>query len=328
VTSARAYVTGGTSNNEGWLVGPRRLGAELKKGTNTTECCCAYNMLKLTRHLYGWTADPRYFDYYERTLYNHRLAAIDRDSGHTQYYLSVSPGAWKTFNTEEDSFWCCTGTGVEEFAKLNDSIYFHDGEGVYVNLFIPSELNWREKGFRLRQENSFPDTSSTMLTITAATPAPMPVRLRVPYWAKSGASVRINGHAIEASATPGSYITLTRTWKSGDRVELSMPMSLHIEKMPDEPTTQAVLYGPLVLAGDLGSDGLTKDLITGPMGPPLKEHPTEAPSFRASGPDPNSWIKPADRPLTFRTTGQERDVTLAPFDRTFGKRYSVYWTVS
>ncbi len=92
VTSARAYVTGGTSNNEGWLMEPRRLAAELKRGVNTTECCCAYNMLKLTRHLYGWTADPRYFDYYERTLYNHRLGAMDPESGHTQYYLSLAPG--------------------------------------------------------------------------------------------------------------------------------------------------------------------------------------------------------------------------------------------
>lgn len=327
VTSARAYVTGGTSNNEGWLTGPRRLGAELKRASDTTECCCAYNMLKLTRHLYGWTADPRYFDYYERTLYNHRLAAIDRGNGHTQYYLSIAPGAWKTFNTEDDSFWCCTGTGVEEFAKLNDSIYFHDGEGLYVNLFLPSELDWKEKGIRVRQENSFPDTPSTTLAFTATHPVHMPVRIRVPYWA-NGATLRINGHPVEASATPGSYVTLARTWKTGDRVELSLPMSLHIEKMPDEPTTQAVLYGPLVLAGDLGSEGLTREMIIGSEGPELKEHPIQVPALRASGADPGSWIKPADKPLTFRTTGQERDITFSPFDRTFGTRYSVYWTVS
>ena len=145
VTSARAYVTGGTSNAEAWLVEPRRLGAELKRSVDTTECCCAYNMLKLTRHLYTWKPDPRYFDYYERTLYNHRLAAIEPESGAMQYYLSIVPGAWKTFNTEESSFWCCTGTGVEEFSKLTDSIYFRDQSGLYVNLFIPSEVNWREK---------------------------------------------------------------------------------------------------------------------------------------------------------------------------------------
>ncbi len=328
VTGARAYVTGGTSNNEGWLVEPRRLGAELKRGTETTEDCCAYNMLKLTRHLYGWTADPRCFDYYERTLYNHRLAAIQTETGHTQYYLSLAPGAWKTFNTENDSFWCCTGTGVEEFSKLNNSIYFHDGAGLYVNLFIPSELHWKEKGLRVRQENSFPDTPTTTLVFTASQPVHMPLRLRIPYWATSGAAVKINGRPVEASSNPGSYLTLTRTWKTGDRVEMELPMSLHIEKMPDEPAVQAVLYGPLVLAGDLGSDGLTPDMITGPEGPAMREHPISVPTFRAAGGGPDSWIKPTGKPLTFRTTGQERDITFAPFDRTFGTRYSIYWNVT
>jgi DUF1680 family protein len=328
VTSARAYVTGGTSNNEGWLTAPRRPDAELKRGTDTAECCCAYNMLKLTRDLYRWTADPRYFDYYERTLYNHRLGAIEPETGHTPYYLSLTPGAWKTFNTEYDSFWCCTGTGVEEFAKLNNSIYFHDGEGLFVNLFVASELAWPEKGIRVRQENSFPDTPSTTLTITTSRPAAMPLRVRIPSWAESGARVKINGEPIEASASPGGYVTIARNWKTGDRVELEMPMSLRVEKMPDEPTMQAFLYGPLVLAGDIGCEGLRKDLVTGPAGPDIQAHPMTVPTLRAAGIDPSSWIKAADKPLTFRTTGQARDVTLAPFDRTFGVRYSVYWTVN
>ncbi len=170
VTTARAYVTGGTSNGELWLVEPRRLGAELKMNADTTECCCAYNMLKLTRHLYRWTADPRYFDYYERTLLNHRIAAIDRQTGATQYYLSIVPGAWKTFNTEDDSFWCCTGTGVEEFSKLNNSIYFHDANGLYVNLFIPSELNWTEKGIKVRQETDLPPSAHTTLIDRSCNP--------------------------------------------------------------------------------------------------------------------------------------------------------------
>jgi DUF1680 family protein len=331
VTGARSYVTGGTSNNEGWLVEPRRLAAELKQGVDTTECCCAYNMLKLTRRLYGWTADPRYFDYYERTLYNHRLSAIEASTGHTEYYLPIAPGSWKTFNTDDDSFWCCTGTGVEEFSKLNDSIYFYDhadDAGLYVNLFIPSELHWREKGIRIRQENKFPDTPATTLEVTLSQPVHMPLRLRIPYWATSGASVKINGRPVEATASPGSYLTLTRTWETGDRVELELPMSLHIEKMPDDPSMQAVLYGPLVLAGDLGSEGLSPDLITGPEGPAIREHPIAVPAFRAASDSPDSWIKPAGEPLTFRTSGQQRDVTLAPFDRTFGRRYSIYWNVS
>ena len=177
VTTARAYATGGTSNNEGWLTGPNRLAEELKQGTATTECCCAYNMMKLTRMLYGWTADPRYFDYFERTLYNHRLGTVQKD-GAMQYYLGIVPGAWRTFSTKDASFWCCDGTGVEEYSKLADSIYFHDADGVYVNLFIPSELNWREKKFRLRQETDFPNVQSTKLVIVS--PANVTLHLRVP----------------------------------------------------------------------------------------------------------------------------------------------------
>ena len=342
VTGARSYVTGGTSNGESWQVQPRELARELKMFVSTAECCCAYNMMKLTRHLYSWTADPRYFDYYERVLLNHRLGTIQPETGYTQYYLSLTPGAWKTFNSEDQSFWCCTGTGVEEYSKLNDSIYWHDGSGVYVNLFIPSELDWTEQGFQLRQETRFPEQPGTTLLVTAAKPAPMSLRLRIPAWLAEAPTVKLNGRGMEASAEPGSYLTISRTWKAGDRVELALPMRLHSESMPDDGSTQAFLYGPLVLAGDLGSAGLTERLIVGPSAPrmarpgflpprrpdvPPPVPAIEIPSFRASG-DLASWIKPGEAPLAFRTTGQPKDVALLPLNRVFGKRYSVYWQVS
>jgi uncharacterized protein len=329
VTSARAYVTGGTSNGEAWLVEPRRLGAELKLSVDTTECCCAYNMLKLTRHLYRWTADPRYFDYYERTLYNHRLGAINVEDGHTQYYLSIVPAAWRTFGTEDDSFWCCNGTGVEEFSKLNSNIYFHDADGIYVNLFIPSEVSWEEKRIRLRQETQFPDSPQTIFVIETAAPAPMPLHIRIPHWVGAQASLRINGELFPVIPSPGSYLTVARTWREGDRVQLDLPMDLYTESMPDEPTTKALLYGPVVLAGKLGTDGLNESMIVGPMGPDLKKHPFTVPQFRASSHNLDSWLKPVPgESLTFRTTGQQTDVTLVPLNRVPEERYSVYWTVT
>ena len=342
VTGARSYVTGGTSNGESWQAQPRELAHELKMSVATAECCCAYNMMKLTRHLYGWTADPRYFDYYEKLLLNHRIGTIQPETGYTQYYLSLTPGAWKTFNTEDQSFWCCTGTGVEEYSKLNDSIYWHDREGLYVNLFIPSELDWTEKGFRLRQETKFPEQPGTTLVVTAARGAAMPLRLRIPAWLETSPTVKVNGRALEASAAPGSYLAITRAWKAGDRIEMSLPMTLRAEAMPDDHSTQAFLYGPLVLAGDLGSEGLTERLIVGPNAPriprpgfnpprrpdaPPPVPMIEIPSFRASG-DLSSWIKPADGPLQFRTAGQQKDVALVPLNSIFGKRYSVYWQVA
>ena len=328
VITARTYVTGGTSNNEGWLVEPNHLAEELSLGTATNECCCAYNMLKLTRQLYTWTGDPRYFDYYERALYNHRLGTINTKNGETQYYLGIVPGSWRTFATVYDSFWCCNGTGVEEYGKLTDSIYFHDENGVYVNLFIPSELNWSEKGIRVRQTNRFPETASTHLTIDAETPVKLALHVRIPAWAAGFPGVKVNGKIAEVSATPGSYVTILRTWKKGDQVEIELPMRLHIETMPDDRTMQAVLYGPLVLAGELGSDGLTEELVVGPEGPNMKKQPPPSmPSFRAKGGDPSEWISPAGEALTFRTVGQERDIALVPFNRVSGQRYSVYWKV-
>ncbi len=345
VSSGRTYVTGGTSNGESWNGSPRHLSAEWKRSVSTAECCCSYNMLKLARHLYEWEPDPRYFDYYERTLLNERIGTIRPEKGYTQYYLSLTPGAWKTFNSEDHSFWCCTGTGVEEYSKLNDSIYWHDDKGVYVNLFISSELNWADKGIKLRQETKFPSQQSTSVVVTAAKPTQMALRLRIPEWVNGG-SVKINGKPLEASASPGSYLTINRTWKSGDRVEMELPMQVWAEAMPDDPKTQAFLYGPLVLAGDLGNDGLSERLIIGPSAPRLRapgaparanqpnapQQPAvpqvEIPTFKAAGADPGSWIKPGDKPLTFHTIGQEKNVTLVPIDTLFDKRYSVYWQVS
>jgi DUF1680 family protein len=352
VTTARSYVTGGTSNAEAWLAPPRRLAAELKLSVNTAECCCAYNMLKLTRQLYSWNPDPRYFDYYERSLLNHRIGTIRPKVGVTQYYLSLSPGAWKTFGTEDQTFWCCTGSGIEEFSKLNDSIYWRDSAGLYVNLFIPSELDWGEMGFKLRQETKYPESQETSLTVIAARPTPMAIRLRIPGWLQSAPGVKLNGKALDASAAPGSYLALNRTWKAGDRIEMTLPMHLRVEAMPDDPGMQAFLYGPLVLAGDLGAEGLTEAHIMGPnlrVGAPNTEQfgsplgpantippvpPVEIPAFHAAGPEPAKWIKPAggpanaQQPLAFRTTGQKQDVTLVPLNSLYDRRYGVYWRVS
>jgi DUF1680 family protein len=351
VTSARSYVTAGTGNAESWLAPPHRLAAELKLSTDTAECCCAYNMLKLARHLYTWNAAPQYFDYYEHSLLNHRLGTIRPKLGYTQYYLSLTPGVWKTFNSEDQSFWCCTGSGVEEYSKLNDSIYWRDNSGLYVNLFIPSELDWHQKGFALRQETNYPASEDIRLTVTAARPEPMAIRLRLPGWLQSAPVVKLNGRALNASAAPGSYLTLDRSWKRGDKIEIHLPMHLHTEAMPDDPAMLAFLYGPLVLAGDLGADGLTEAHIIGPnlrVGAPHVEqhgsplaasHPAAPvpdipiPSFRApnsdlASRDLASWIKPADQPLTFRTTGQQKDVLLVPLNTLYDRRYSVYWRMA
>ncbi len=323
VTGSRSYVTGGTGNAEFWQVPPGQLALELTKSVNTQECCCVYNMLKLTRHLYTWTSDPRYFDYYERVLFNHRLGAIHPQTGATMYYLSLTPGAWKTFCTAYDSFWCCTGTGVEEFSKLNDSIYFHDAKGLFVNLFISSELEWQERGLRVVQETSFPFEPTTRLRMHLVSPAEFALRIRVPSWVAGSGSIKVNGTALPFFASRGSYIELTRTWRTGDMVNVSFPMELREARMPDDPGLRAFLYGPVVLAGTLGTEGLSPDLIIGPGGPKVKEHPIAVPLLKASQAIP--LARSHDAPLSFRGVGDGESIRFVPLNSVFDARYSVYW---
>jgi DUF1680 family protein len=325
VTSERAYCTGGTSNGEHWRTDPGKLAAEL--GKYTEECCCAYNMLKLTRHVFGWTADARAMDYYERTLYNHRLGTQDAQ-GLKSYFLPLGSGFWKYYNSPLDSFWCCTGTGVEEFAKFADSIYFHDDHGVFVNLFIPSELNWTEKGVRLRQETKFPEQEGTALTIHTDRPVEMALNVRVPYWAERGGAIKLNGAALPVFSSPSSYLSIRRTWKDGDKVEVSLPMSLHVHPMPDDPTLQAMMFGPLVLAARLGDKSLSDALTypkydTAPGGEAVPVPAVVNPTKTATG-----WVEPvAGTPLSFRTTGQDEALNFIPLYKLSGERYAVYLKV-
>lgn len=330
VTEHRAYCTGGTSNFERWRTDPDELAGELS-GT-TQECCCTYNMLKLTRHVFAWTADARCADYYERALFNGILGTMNPDDGMTMYYVPLAPGYWKMFALPTKSFWCCTGTGVESFSKLADSIYFHDDTGVFVNLFIPSLLEWPEKQLRLRQETKFPEQEGTSFLVQAEKPVELALRIRVPYWAR-GMTVKVNGRSEPGEGKPGSYWTVARAWRDGDKVEVGLPMRLHAHPMPDDPNLEAILYGPLVLAGELGAEGLRRELMYDDpnnqgVSTRLRGDPAPAPGFQASPKDPAAWIKPLpDRPLTFRATGQKRDVDLVPLNRLFNQRFAVYWRV-
>ncbi len=329
VVDTRTYVSGGTSDNEGWLTDPNHLAQELSLRRETNECCCAYNMMKLARKLYTWTADPRIFDYYERNLYNHRLGTIELASGHTQYFLALGAGSWRTFGTEENSFWCCNGTGVEEFSKLADSIYFHDENAVYVNLFIPSELDWKERGVRIRQTNSFPAEPRTSFEILADTPKQFALKLRIPAWVRGAATISINGKPSEISAEPGSYLVAHRNWRRGDRVELTLPMDLHVEAMPDDPGLQAFLYGPLVLASRLDETRLPDSLVAGFQAPDLKkEPPPEISPLTARDADIRNWRHASANGMEFELPSGDRKRTFVPFNSIGpGERYSIYWKV-
>jgi DUF1680 family protein len=322
VVSQRSYCTGGTSNGESWNTDPGKLSTEL--GPSTTECCCAYNMMKLTRHLFGWSPDARLMDYYERTLFNHRLGTINPEDGTMMYYLPLASGYWKTFGKPLDAFWCCTGTGSEEYAKLSDTIYFHDDDSLDVNLYIDSQLEWPEKGVRLKQETRFPEEQGTTITLSAKSPSQLAINLRIPYWTQGG-SVKINGSLLPAFASPSSYLTLNRIWKTGDKIELSLPMALHIHSMPDDETIQAAMYGPLVLAGRF--DAVSKDMTYSGYGPKSGTQ-SKVPDILADPGRPAAWIEPdSKQPLIFHAVGQAQPLTLVPLNQVIHERYAVYWKV-
>ena len=321
VSGPRAYATGGASNREHWLSPAGQLSAEWAGGQTHQECCCSYNMMKLTRHLFGWAPQAAHMDYYERNLVNHRLGTI-RPDGMNQYFISLTPGAWRTHGGETDTFWCCNGTAVEEYNKLSDTIYFHDDDGVWVNLFVPSRLDWKEKGVSLVQTTRFPEEARTHLSIQAAPAKAFAINLRIPGWTSQDAKVLVNGKPLDQSLTPGSYLTIHRAWKKGDSIELDMPMHLHVAPFADNPSLVAVLYGPLVLAGQFPLGEVPRPDVK-PHGPNVAEAPIAVPSLAVGNRPPQEWLV-ADGVLTWRTKRLDQAVTLKPFYKSDG-RYTVYW---
>ncbi len=319
VTSERSYCTGGTSNFELWRSEPGVLSTQLSP--HTAEDCCVYNMLKLTRHLFAWSPQARYMDYYERVLFNHRMGTIDPETGTTVYYLPLGNGYSKIYAKPFDSFWCCNGTGAEEFAKLTDTIYFHDGNSIFVNLYVASEVNWPEQGIRITQQTSFPEEQGTTLVVSAARTVDVDLKLRVPYWAKNG-SVKVNGRAIPAFADASSYLVLRGPWKNGDRIELSLPMSLHAAPMPDKESLQAAMYGPLVLAARFEEEPREKWYRH--FTSEEKQEPSPTVQFKGKLDDPASWLEPAGGKLTFHAVSQNQAVAFVPLSSIVHERYSVY----
>jgi DUF1680 family protein len=311
VVDHHSYVNGGNSNYE-WFNQADKFANAL--GTNTSETCNTYNMLKLNQHLFTWSPSVLLADYYENALYNHILASQHPETGMLCYYVALQSGKQRVYSTPEQSFWCCVGTGLENHAKYTEAIYFKDtNNDLFLNLFIPSVLNWREKGIRITQQTQFPYESRTSLNFSAGKPASGALHLRCPSWSTGGMEIWLNGQQQQVISNPGQYTTITRTWKNGDRLELRFNMQLSVKSMPDAPSRAAVMYGPILLAGALGTE---------------KPDQLGVPVIVAENKSVDEWIKPVDlQKLLFQTkgVGQPRDLSLQPFYTLYDQRYIVYW---
>jgi len=325
VLSARSYVIGNTSVEEFWKTPPGQLEGTLQ--WKNAECCVAYNLMKLERLVFGWTGDARWMDAYERALFNCRLGT-QNENGLKQYFFPLAAGYWRAYNTPEESFLCCTGTGAEEFAKFSDSIYFHRGADVYINQFVASTLDWTEEGFALEQRTQFPQEQGTRVSVRTSRPAARTIHIRIPGWTTDDAEIKINGRSLEAVADPGSYLAIRRTWQDGDTLSISLPMHLWTESLPGDESVRAALYGPMALAVDFGP-GPTDQTARSLYEPFPKTIPPPAPLPGVSATadtDPSRWID-ADSPaeLRFTADGGGTKLSLMPLYQIRDQRYSVYW---
>lgn len=305
------YVIGGNSNYE-YCGEPGKLNDQLSD--NTCETCCTYNMLKLTRHLFCWQPQSTLADYYERALYNHILASQNPGDGMMCYFVPLRMGTQKEFSTPFTTFTCCVGSGMENHAKYTEGIYFEGSDGsLFVNLFIASALHWDKKGIRVVQQSAYPAKDHSALTISAKAPRRFALRIRYPWWAVNGASIKINGEEQHLDKDAAGYLVADRTWKNNDRVDISFPMSIYTEHMPDNPNRIALLYGPVVLAGQLGQQA--PDPMYG------------IPVLLTDDHNPVHWVKTGDSTLVFTTekVGQPFDTQLKPFYATNNQHYNVYW---
>lgn len=329
VVRDRTWVIGGNSDAEHFFP-PAENGRHLTHAT--AETCNTHNMLRLTELLWADRPAAARFDYYERALYNHILASLDPTTGQTTYFMSLRPGFFKYYGDAENAFWCCTGTGLENHAKYARAIYAESAghDALYVNLFIPSTLRWAARGVRLEQQTRFPEEAATTLRVHAERPVRFALRLRAPAWVAAPATLALNGAPVAAAPAADGYLTLEREWREGDEVRLTLPLALRTEPLAHTPATFAFLYGPIVLAGRLGTAGLETINLHAPGENDYRNYvPPDPPALVTDRTEFLDQLEPVPgESLTWRTRGLVRpaDVTLIPFHRLHHERHVVYWT--
>jgi uncharacterized protein len=316
VVKHHSYVIGGNSENE-YFGKPDDLSASLD--SNTCETCNTYNMLKLTRKLFELDPKQEYAEFYERALYNHILASQNPVTGMMCYFMPLEPGAYKDYSTPFNSFWCCVGTGMENHSKYGRNIYYYNNDSLIVNLFIASKADWTEKGISIVQQTEFPNSGKVKFIIDCRKPVEFSFLIRQPQWSGKRFNVLINDKKVKDINILDGYARINRTWNDKDIVEINLSMSLDLARMTDDTNKAAIMYGPLVLAGELG-----------PLNDSEIDNVDYVPVFVPNGKRLNEWIKPVKNEVnTFQTfyAGHPRNVTLIPFYKVYDGRYSVYWDI-
>jgi uncharacterized protein len=314
VTQHHTFATGGNTRNE-YFGQPDQLSSMVDG--RTAETCNVYNMVKMSRTLFSMQTDIRNADYQERALFNHILASQDPDDGRVCYMVPVGRGVQHEYQGKFQSFTCCVGSAMESHALHADGLYYESGDKLWVNVYTPSIAQWKSAGAKVEVATDLPIGEKVTVKVRPQVSKKLTLALRRPYWAGGGFSVKVNGVAVKTVGPASSYVEIARTWKAGDEVELVMPKTLRKEVLPDNPNRFAVMWGPLVLAGDLGA----------PVGGRGAAAP-EAPVFVAANQPVGNWLKPvAGKPGTFRTAGVglKEEIDFVPFYQLPRRRYAIYW---
>ena len=316
VVNHHSFATGGHGKDE--YFGPPDQLSDRVDG-RTAETCNVYNMIKMTRKLFALHPAIKYAEFHERALFNHILASMDPADGRTCYMVPVGRGVRREYQDMFRSFTCCVGSGMESHALHGAGLYYESGDQLWINLYVPSTAKWESAGVDLVMETDFPEGESATLKLTLKEPKQFTLSLRRPSWAESGFTVKVNNQLVKDLPKPGSYVELKRKWKSGDTVAVTLPKTLRLEPLPDNARVAAIMWGPLVLAGDLGPERTG----SGRAGPPVS-----APGLVAAERPLADWLKSVPgKTGSFRSdgVGREQDVELMPFYRLHRRTYAVYW---
>ncbi len=332
VVKDHTYITGGNSECEHF----RRPGILDATRTNlNNESCNAYNMLLLTRRLFKLTGNAKYANFYEKGFINEIMASINPETGMTTYFKPMATGFFKAFGTETNSFWCCTGTGMENFTKLNDSIYFYDNNDLYINLYLSSKLDWNEKGLVLTQNSNVPNEEKVQFVIETAPSEELTINFRIPTWISEGQQIalKINGSAVTYNKHKG-YLRVTRVWSNEDIVELFLPMEIKVSRLLDNKDAVAFSYGPIVLCAKFGKE---KMIIQNHWASvkPLKPEDVRIKDYiiiRQGKID--DWVTnikdnlikiPGKIEFTLRGTDEDQNLKFVPYYSEYEERYGIYF---
>ena len=332
VTGERTLAFGGNSRREHFP--SKEACKDFVEDIDGPETCNTNNMLKLSEELHRRNPEARYADFYELATFNHILSSQHPEHGGYVYFTSARPRHYRNYSAPNEAMWCCVGTGMENHGKYGQFVYTKIQDNLFVNLFVATQLNWKERGIVVRQETQFPYAETSRISI-AEGKGQFTLQVRYPAWVKPGEfALKVNGQPVSIVTGPSSYVAISRKWKKGDVVDITFPMHNSVKYLPNLPQYIALMHGPIMLAMKTGTEDLVRliadDSRFGQLAVGKKLPVDQAPILINNNlEDIANQLHPiAGKPLHFTlTTRMENEIRneLMPFFELHDSRYMMYW---